>query len=95
MTKDHECRQEETIGKMKEFMESIKGFKATLFTIACAILIQVGTFLYLWGGLTTVVNRNDDDMRNKIAPSLVEHTRNIDRIMAKLDGCQLVYAKEQ
>ena len=55
----HECKQEETIGKFKEFMSEMKGFKATLFTIALAIILQVGTFLYLWGGLTTTVKNHD------------------------------------
>ncbi len=48
--KVHECIQEEFLGRVKEFIENTKGLKATLFTIALAILLQVGTFLYLWGG---------------------------------------------
>ncbi len=48
----HDCIQEETIGKFKEFMENTKGLKATIFTIAVTILLQVGSFLYLWGGQT-------------------------------------------
>lgn len=48
----HDCIQEETIGKFKEFMENTKGLKATMFTIAVTILLQVGSFLYLWGGQT-------------------------------------------
>ncbi len=33
-------------------MENTKGLKATMFTIAVTILLQVGSFLYLWGGQT-------------------------------------------
>jgi len=73
----HDCIQEENIGKFKEFMESTKGLKATIFTISLAILIQVGAFLVLWGGLTTTVKNHD---------------KNIDRILAKLDNAKVVYA---
>ena len=55
----HECIQEGFLGQVKEFMKETKGFKATLFTIALTILLQVGTFLYLWGGLTTTVKVHD------------------------------------
>ena len=48
----HNCIQEETIGKFKEFMENTKGLKATLFVIVLTILLQVGSFLYLWGAQT-------------------------------------------
>lgn len=51
----HECLKEEFLGRVSEFMEGMKGLKATLFTVSIAILIQVSTFLYLWGGLTTTV----------------------------------------
>ena len=33
-------------------MENMKGFKATLFTVSLAIVLQVASFLYLWGGQT-------------------------------------------
>ena len=75
--REHNCIQEETIGKFKEFMENTKGLKATLFTISLAILIQVATFLYLWGGLTTTVQ---------------SHDKNIEKILSKLDSIKIVYA---
>ncbi len=56
---EHECSQLEFIGRVKEFMSDMKGFKATLFTISVAILVQVGAFIYLWGGLTTTVKTHD------------------------------------
>ena len=49
---EHECIKEEFLGRVKEFMENTKGFKATLFTIALTILLQICTFLYLWGAQT-------------------------------------------
>ena len=76
---DHECSQMEFIGKTREFIESMKGLKATLFTVSLAILIQVGTFLYLWGGLTTTVETN---------------VKTIDKILTKLDSVKIVYAAE-
>ncbi len=53
------CDKEEFLGEVKEFIANSKGFKTTLFTIALTILLQVGTFLYLWGGLTTTVKVHD------------------------------------
>jgi hypothetical protein len=70
-----QCIQEENIGRFKEFMENTKGVKATLFTIAVTILLQVGTFLYLWGGLTTTVKA---------------HEVKISQVYQKLDNVQLV-----
>ena len=71
----HNCVQEETIGRFKEFMDSMKGLKATLFVIAMSVLIQVGTFLFLWGSLTETVKY---------------HGKNIDQIMSKLDKVKIV-----
>ena len=70
------CSKEGEIGRLQEFMENSKGMKATMFTIVLAILIQVGAFLVLWGGLTTTVKNHD---------------KNIDRILAKLDNAKVVY----
>lgn len=70
------CKHDEFIGRAKEFMshmdsfvQNLNGLKTTLFTVALAILIQVGTFLYLWGGLTTTVNY---------------HTKSIDAMLHKM-----------
>ena len=80
-TEDHH----ETIGKVKEFMLETRGFKKTLFTIAIAISVQVCTFLYLWGGLSTTVTKNTDFIWNELGPKATENTRNIDRILTKLE----------
>lgn len=69
------CDKEEFLGEVREFINNSKGLKGTIFTIAVAILLQVGTFLFLWGSLTTTV---------KI------HDKNIDAIMGKLDKVKLV-----
>jgi len=73
--RQHNCIQEENIGIFKEFMNSSKGLKATMFSIAVAILIQVGTFVYLWGGLTTTVT---------------VHDKAIEKIFTKLDSITIV-----
>lgn len=72
---DHECTQMEKIGKFTEFMDSVKGLRPTIYMITLAILLQVGTFLYLWGGLTTTVQGN---------------VQAIEKILTKLDGIKLV-----
>ena len=74
------CIQEENIGRFKEFIENSKGVRGTLVMIAIAILIQVGTFLYLWGGLTTTVKNHD---------------KNIDTILTKLNNIKIIYACEE
>lgn len=82
---EHECTKEEFLGKVSEFMENSKGFKTTLFTIALAILIQVGTFLYLWGSLVTTVKVHDKE--------IVKQEAKIDRILDKLGSVKFVYAQ--
>jgi hypothetical protein len=71
----HECSKEEFLGQVKEFMDGCRGMKGTLFTIAITILLQVGTFLYLWGGLVTTVK---------------VHDKAIDKLVSKLDNVKLV-----
>lgn len=75
----HDCDKEEFLGEVKEFIANSKGLKATMFTLAVAIAIQVGTFLFLWGGLTTTVQ---------------SHTKDIDKILTKLDKVKMVWASE-
>ncbi len=73
------CEKEEFLGEVKEFINNSKGLKGTLFTIALTILLQVGTFLYLWGGLTTTVK---------------VHDKAIDKLVSKLENIKIVgYAK--
>jgi hypothetical protein len=85
----HECMQQETIGKFKEFIDSTKGFRVTLFSMAIVIVLQVGTFLFLWGSLTTTVTQNTEHIWKTLTPSTVENTRNIDKILAKFELIQV------
>mgnify|MGYP001558529156 CR=1 FL=1 len=69
------CNKEEFLGEVKEFMSNNKGLRTTLTTVAVAILLQVCTFLYLWGGLTTTVK---------------VHDKTIDKLVSKLENIKIV-----
>lgn len=69
------CKWDVEMGKVLEFVSESKGLKATMFTIAITVFLQVGTFLFLWGGLTTTV---------------ANHEKNISRVLNKLDGIKLI-----
>jgi hypothetical protein len=69
------CKWDTEIGRILEFISESKGLKATMFTISVAVLLQVGTFLFLWGGLTTTV---------------ATHEKNINRVLSKLDSIKLI-----
>ena len=71
----HDCKYEGFLGEVKEFINNTKGMRVTLGGIVLAIIIQVGAFLFMWGGLTTTVNN---------------HTKNIDSIMCKLNDVKIV-----
>jgi hypothetical protein len=86
----HDCKQEENIGVFKEFMVSTKGLKATIFTISMAILIQVGGFLYLYGGLVSTVNKNTEHLWKDITPTTLENSRNIDKILERIAVIRVV-----
>ena len=91
----HECIQQETIGKFKEFIDSMKGFRTTLFTIALAIVVQVVAFVYMWGGLTTTVSKNSDQIWCKLTPTAEKNQLNIEKILTRLDTIRFVYAGEK
>ena len=81
----HECIQEENIGKFKEFVNNTKGMRTAISTIVIAIVIQVGTFLYLWGSLTTTVKNNTSYVWGDLRIQTTENTRNIDKILSKFE----------
>ena len=60
----HDCIQEEAIGKIKEFINNSKGMRGLLSGIVLAILLQVGTFLFLWGRLTYQVESHEKSITN-------------------------------
>ena len=79
------CSQLETIGKLKEFMDSIKGFRITLASIVVAIVAQIITFGFLWGAMTTTVNSDNKQIWTLLTPTAMENQRNIDKILAKFE----------
>ena len=47
-----------SLHEMEKHMDEGVGWRVALLGVIITIFIQVGAFLYLWGGLTTVVNVN-------------------------------------
>lgn len=82
----HDCKQEGFLGQVKEFMQNSKGVKTLQWTMAGVIVVQVGAFLVMWGGLTEVVKKNTDQIWNKNTPLITDNTRNIDKILNRLEG---------
>lgn len=82
---NHECKQEEIIGRIKEFIGSMKDTKTIMTGIVVTIIIQVGSFLFLWGSLTTTVKKNSEHIWQTITPQTTENTRNIDKILGKIE----------
>jgi hypothetical protein len=72
---NHECKQENFLGQVKEFMNSYKGTKALQFTVVGVIIVQVGAFLVMWGSLTTTVK---------------VHDKNINFLMSKFNNIKLI-----
>ena len=62
---NHDCVQLEFIGKVSEFMENMKGFKATLFTVSLAIVINVFALVY-WGGTQTEKIKNIEKIVSRL-----------------------------
>jgi hypothetical protein len=91
---EHDCIQKEKLGSMAKCLEIIEGAynanKVAMITITITIFIQVGSFLYLWGGLTKTVEKNTDYVWGTLTTQTTENTRNIDKILSKLE---LAYRK--
>jgi hypothetical protein len=47
-----------SLHEMEKHMDDGKGWRMSLIGIIVAIFLQIVTFSYLWGGLTTTVNNN-------------------------------------
>jgi len=58
------CEKEETLGKLEEFKDNIQRLIPVLVgaivTIVLAIVVQIGSFLFMWGGVTTTVKYHDE-----------------------------------
>jgi hypothetical protein len=88
--KPHECLKEEELGAIKEFIVSTKGLKVLLSSLVGAMILQVGTFLFLWGVITTTVTKNTEQLWKVITPQLMDNTRNIDKILEKMTVIKMI-----
>ena len=69
------CKWDVQIGKFMEFIDSQKGTKALLFSVIGVIVIQIGAFLIIWGGMLSTVKTHD---------------KNIDFLMNKFNNIKLI-----
>jgi hypothetical protein len=90
---DHECIQLRVIGKIEEFMQESKTIKIQLMGIATVIITQIIVFGFLWGTLTNTVNKNSEYIWGDLTISTRENTRNLDRLMAKLEDIKFIALK--
>jgi ascorbate-specific PTS system EIIC-type component UlaA len=81
----HECKYEETMGAVKEFMDSTKGFKNVIDRILMVIVVQVVGFGVFWGILTTTVAQNTHQVWQELTPIAHQNQLNIDRLVVKMD----------
>ena len=81
----HDCVQQEEIGKIKEFINNTKGMRTAIGGIVVAIILQVGTFLFLWGGLMTTVKIHD-----KTIDVVCADMKSFSKLAVKLEGIKLV-----
>jgi hypothetical protein len=86
----HECIQVKDIEELKNDMKSNRNLKSWLASIIVVILVQIGTFLYLWGGMNEIVAKNTDYIWNDLTPEVRQTTRNVDKILAKLDHIKII-----
>ena len=75
-----------SIDDIKKHIEHGQAWRFAIVGVFMTIVIQIGTFVYLWGGMTEIVKKNTDQIWNKIVPQEMENTRNIDKILAKVDA---------
>ena len=71
----HDCVQQGFLGQVKEFMDNTKGVRIQLGAVVIAIVFQVVTFAFLWGGLTNTVST---------------HEKNISFLMNKFNNIRLI-----
>jgi len=74
-------------------MKSVVGYRALIFSVAGAIIVQVITFGFLWGSLTTTVNAHTVSVGH-LEVVTTDNTRNIDKILAKFDLIEFIQGKQ-
>lgn len=86
----HLCNKEEFLGEVKEFMQNSKGMKTLQWSMAGVVIIQVMAFLVMWGSLTTTVKKDTAQLWDRTIPMVTENTRNIDKILEKLQVIRII-----
>ena len=66
----HDCIQWKLLGELKAKADAFvrhvtegNRWRVAIVGIVLAVILQVGGFLYLWGGLDTTVKRNEKDVQ--------------------------------
>lgn len=86
----HDCIQQEDIQELKDDMKSNRNLKSWLGSIFIVILVQIGTFLYLWGGMNEIVRKNTIQVWDVITPTMHQNTIAIERMLAKFENVKIV-----
>jgi hypothetical protein len=84
------CQQEEIIGKLKGFMEDYKSLRIQMNGVIIAIAVQICTFLFSWGSMTTTVKKNTEYIWGDLTTNTRENTRNMDKLMTKLEAIKFI-----
>ena len=91
----HECTKEDFLGRVAEFMENMKGFKATLFIAVLTILASVGSAIWWGSHLTTVVDQNTNQVWCKLTPTAEANAKNIAILLEKFKNIKIIgYAEK-
>jgi len=72
-----------------------KGWRIAIIGILVTLMTQVGAFLFMWGGVTNTVNKNSDYIWGELTSMTKENTRNLDRLMAKLEDVKVIAIKDK
>jgi hypothetical protein len=83
---EHECKQLERLGRFEEFITTSKGWRTAIIGVVFAIVGPVITFGYLWGQLSNTVSRNNEYIWGDLTKASRENTRNVDRILEKMEN---------
>lgn len=81
---------EQTIGRIKEFIEESKWQKAAVFTLVIASVFQLITGIVSLATLSQIVKKNTEYLWTDVAPRTTDNTRNIDKILAKFELIQVI-----
>lgn len=87
---EHSCTKEEFLGRVKEFMENMKGTRGALYVAILTIIAQVITFAVLWGKQGEIVAKNTEQIWCKLTPAEEEQAKSIAIILDKFKNIKIV-----